>query len=61
MVFVADGKHAGTVGKVKEIIPVKSSSPNRVLITGPAGDFETIEQYVYVIGKDKAAIEGVEA
>ncbi len=61
LVFVADGKHAGEIGKVKEIKVVKSSSPNRVLITGPQGDFETIEQYVYVIGKDTAAIEGVGA
>lgn len=61
LVFVADGKHAGTIGKVKEIIVVKSSSPNRVVIAGPAGDFETIEQYVFVVGKDKPAVEGVGA
>jgi small subunit ribosomal protein S4e len=61
LVFVADGKHAGTIGKVKEIKVVRSSSPNRVVITGPQGEFETIEQYIYVIGKDTSAIEGVGA
>ena len=61
LVFVADGKHAGEIGKVKEILVVRSSSPNRVVITTPKGDFETIEEYVYVIGKDAPAVEGVGA
>jgi small subunit ribosomal protein S4e len=61
MVLVADGKHAGTIGKVKEIKAVKSSSPNTVTITTAAGDFDTIEPYVFVIGKDTSAIEGVGA
>jgi small subunit ribosomal protein S4e len=61
LVLVADGKHAGTIGKVKEIKSVKSSSPNTVTITTATGDFDTIEPYVFVIGKDTSAIEGVEA
>ena len=61
LVFVADGKHAGAIGKVKEIKVVRSSSPNTVTITGAAGDFETIEPYVFVIGKDAPALEGVGA
>lgn len=61
LVFVADGKHAGTIGKVKEIKVVRSSSPNRVIITGSQGDFETIEQYVFVIGTDAPVVEGVGA
>jgi small subunit ribosomal protein S4e len=61
LVFVADGKHAGEIGKVKEIKVVRSSSPNTVIITGKAGDFETIEPYVFVIGKDTPALEGVGA
>jgi small subunit ribosomal protein S4e len=61
LVLVADGKHAGTIGKLKEIKVVRSSSPNTVTITTAAGDFDTIEPYVFVIGKDAAAIEGVGA
>jgi small subunit ribosomal protein S4e len=61
LVFVADGKHAGEIGKVKEIKVVRSSSPNMVIITTAAGDFETIEPYVFVIGKDTPALEGVGA
>ncbi|OPY27654.1 MAG: 30S ribosomal protein S4e [Methanocella sp. PtaU1.Bin125] len=61
MVFVAAGQHAGEIGKVKEIKVVRSSSPNTVIITTAAGDFETIEPYVFVIGKDAPALEGVGA
>ncbi len=61
LVFVADGKHAGEIGKVKEIKVVRSSSPNMVIITTAAGEFETIEPYVFVIGKDTSALEGVGA
>jgi small subunit ribosomal protein S4e len=61
LVLVADGKHAGEIGKVKEIKVVRSSSPNTVIITTEAGEFETIEPYVFVIGKDTPALEGVGA
>jgi small subunit ribosomal protein S4e len=61
LVLVADGKHAGTIGKVKEIKVVRSSSPNTVIITAAGVDFKTIEPYVFVIGKDAAVIEGVGA
>ncbi len=61
LVFVADGKHAGEIGKVKEIKVVRSSSPNMVIITTAAGEFETIEPYIFVIGKDKPALEEVGA
>lgn len=61
LVLVADGKHAGEIGNVKQIKVARSSSPNTVVITTPQGDFETIENYIYVIGKDKPAVEGVKA
>jgi ribosomal protein S4E len=34
---------------------VKSSRPNRVVISGEA-DFETIADYVFMIGKDQPVI-----
>ena len=61
LVFVADGKHAGTIGRVKAIKVVRSSAPNTVMITTDKGDFETVEKYVFVIGKETPAIEGVGA
>jgi small subunit ribosomal protein S4e len=60
-VFVADGKHAGEIGRIKEIRVLRSSAPNTVVITSEKGDFETIEPYVFVIGKDAPAVEGVRA
>ncbi len=54
--MVIGGKHTGQTGKIKEIITVKSSQPNRVIITGDR-EFETIKDYVYMIGKDQPVIK----
>lgn len=56
LAMVVAGKHAGQTGKIKEIITVKSSQPNRVIISGDE-EFETIEDYVYMIGKDQPVIK----
>ena len=62
MAFVTGGKHAGTLGKIKEIRIIKSTTPNRITISTPAGDFDTVEKYVFVVGKDTPAIDlGVKA
>jgi small subunit ribosomal protein S4e len=56
LAMVVGGKHTGQTGKIKEIITVKSSQPNRVIISGDA-EFETIKDYVYMIGKDQPVIK----
>ncbi len=56
LAMVVGGKHSGQMGKIKEIITVKSSQPNRVIISGDV-EFETIEDYVYMIGKDQPVIK----
>ncbi len=62
LAMVIGGKHAGTIGKIKEIRIIKSTTPNRITISGPAGDFDTIEKYVVVVGKDTPVIDlGVKA
>jgi small subunit ribosomal protein S4e len=63
LAVVVGGKHASTVGKIKDIRIIKSTTPNRITITGPEGDFTTVEKYVVVIGKDTPAIDlvGVKA
>jgi small subunit ribosomal protein S4e len=53
--MVVGGKHTGQTGKIKEIIKVKSSQPNRVIISGNE-EFETIEDYVYMIGREAPLI-----
>ena len=54
--MVVGGKHSGQTGKIKDIIKVKSSQPNRVIISGDK-EFETIEEYVYMIGTDSPVIK----
>jgi small subunit ribosomal protein S4e len=56
LAMVVGGKHTGQTGKIKEIITVKSSQPNRVIIAGDE-EFETIEEYVFMIGRDSPAIK----
>ncbi len=56
LAMVVGGKHSGQMGKIKEIITVKSSQPNRVIISGDE-EFETIEDYVYMVGKDQPVIK----
>jgi small subunit ribosomal protein S4e len=56
LAMVVGGKHTGQTGKIKEIIKVKSSQPNRVIISGDK-EFETIEEYVYMIGADQPVIK----
>ena len=56
LAMVVGGKHTAQTGKIKEIITVKSSQSNRVIISGDK-EFETIEEYVYMIGKDQPVIK----
>lgn len=61
-VIITGGKHAGTVGKIKEIRIIKSTTPNRITISASTGDFDTVERYIFVVGKDTPAIDlGVKA
>ncbi len=55
LAMVIGGQHSGEIGKITEIREVKSSRHNTVSISGET-DFETIEDYVIVIGEDKPEI-----
>ncbi|MGC9514895.1 30S ribosomal protein S4e [Methanocrinis sp.] len=56
LAMVVGGSHSGEVGTIKEIEIVRSSRPNRVIISGK-GEFETTEDHVFMIGRDKPAIK----
>jgi len=56
LAMVIGGKHTGQIGKIKEIIVVKSSRPNRVIISGDR-EFETVEDYVYMRGRDQPVLK----
>lgn len=51
LAMVVGGQHSGEIGKIKEIREVKSSRHNTVTISGE-NEFDTIENYVIVIGED---------
>jgi len=55
LAMVIGGQHTGQIGSLKAIIVVKSSRPNRVVISGQR-EFDTIVDYVYMIGKGTPAI-----
>lgn len=55
LAVVIGGKHSGQTGRIKAIHIMKSSQPNRVTIAGDQ-EFDTIVDYVFMIGKDQPAI-----
>jgi len=56
LAMIVGGKHTGEIGTIKEINTVKSSKHNTVAISGEY-DFETIEDYVVVIGETEPEIK----
>jgi len=56
LAMVIGGSHSGEVGSIKEIKIVRSSRPNRVIISGKE-EFETTANHVFMIGTDKPAIK----
>lgn len=55
--LITGGKHIGEIGRIKEINITKSSMPNTVeMETENKKVFLTLKDYVFVIGKDEAAI-----
>lgn len=56
LAMVVGGKHSGQMGKVKAINVVRSSRPNSVVISGKE-EFETIVDYVYMIGTEEPVIK----
>ncbi|MCT8336466.1 30S ribosomal protein S4e [Methanoculleus sp. Afa-1] len=59
MATIVGGKHSGKVGRIVEIIRTASSVPNRVILADDsAGErFETIEEYVFMVGRSAIAPE----
>jgi len=54
--LITGGKHIGEIGSIKEITITKSSMPNTVVIEGEGKTFQTLKDYVFVLGKDKPII-----
>jgi small subunit ribosomal protein S4e len=55
--LITGGKHIGELGTIKEINITKSSMPNTVLMETKDGkSFQTLQDYVFVLGKDQPII-----
>ena len=64
LAIIIGGQHTTKVGKITKIEVQASSLPNRVTLTAEDGsEIETIEDYIYVIGKNESYLKnwGVEA
>lgn len=55
LAMVVGGSHSGEIGTIKEINKVRSSKYNTVTISGET-EFETIENYVFVVGEKEPEI-----
>ncbi len=60
-VMVIGGKHSAQIGEIEEIRIVQSPQSNVVKIKLPEGEesFETLDDYVFVVGEEKIEIPGV--
>ncbi len=58
IVFVIAGKRIGSIGKITEVIPGTMARERIVVLAPEEGkDFQTAERNVFVVGKEKQAIE----
>lgn len=51
--FITGGKHRADVAKIKEVKITRSPMPNPVTLSKEGGDFQTVADYIFVIGEKK--------
>ena len=51
LVMITGGTHAGQLGRVKKYKIVRGSAPNLVTVESEAGEFTTIVDHIFVVGK----------
>ncbi len=59
LAFITGGKHKSSVGRIEEIKKTRSPEPNIVVLSKDEEKFQTVEDYVFVIGEKKAAVPEV--
>lgn len=57
--LITGGKHTARIAKIKEIRINRGPGVNTVVVEGTEGDFQTIDDYVFVAGDKKLAISEV--
>lgn len=55
--FVIAGKHVGELAKISELKPFKGPQADRVLMEGKDGEYDTLENYAFVVGKTKSEVK----
>lgn len=55
--YVTGGAHIGQISTIEERNIVRSSAPNLVRLTDEEGEFQTTEDYVFVIGEDEPTLD----
>jgi len=57
--MVIGGKHSGELGEIETIETIRSSRPNRVTLKKLDDEtvFETIEDYIFVVGEEKVELD----
>lgn len=50
--LITEGKHAGTVVKLKDIIERRGGKPNEALVQGKDEEFVTVAKYLFVIDEE---------
>ncbi len=55
-VLIIDGKNKGKLGKIEDIVVVKGSQPNKVVIKLGNDILETYKDYVFIVGQDSPVI-----
>ena len=57
--MIIGGKHSGVIARITEKIKVPGSLSNRVILKDESNgeNFETIDEYVVMIGREAPAIE----
>lgn len=59
MALITGGKHASRIAKIKEIRVGRGSGANTVVLEDKEGEFQTIDDYVFIVGDKKLVIPEV--
>lgn len=57
MVFVVDGKHIGSIAKIKSIDEGTMGRPKLVTLQTADSEFKTVEKNIVVVGEEKALVK----
>ena len=56
LVLIADGVNRGKVGRVEDIVVLRSPQPNRIVVKCDKESIETLKKFAFAIGQDKPLI-----